>query len=115
VLTIILQGITAEISWSSSLHDQEAHAAIQALGEDMRRVAEELGVLLDFVPPGNANCGQHLAGAFKSDDLKRFEEVRNAHDRLGVFQKLKVDGCQIPGEEEGKGENVVFRVKHEEL
>ncbi|KAK3347358.1 hypothetical protein B0H65DRAFT_460286 [Neurospora tetraspora] len=76
--------------------DDAVHqAAMDSIYEQVRKTAEERGLLLDFVCPTFADKRQHVLRGFGEENVALIKEVAGKYDGEEVFQKLQYGGFLV--------------------
>ncbi|KAK3386277.1 hypothetical protein B0T20DRAFT_139991 [Sordaria brevicollis] len=76
--------------------DDEVHqAAMDKIYEQVKKAAEDKGLLLDFICPTFADKRQDVLRGFGEENVKLIKEVAGKYDEQGVFQKLQYGGFLV--------------------
>lgn len=76
--------------------DDAVHqAAMDSIYEQVKKAAEEKGLLLDFVCPTFADKRQNVLRGFGEENVALIKEVAGKYDEEGVFQKLQYGGFLV--------------------
>ncbi|KAK3951398.1 hypothetical protein QBC32DRAFT_344164 [Pseudoneurospora amorphoporcata] len=76
-------------------HDSVHRTAMDSIYEQVKKTAEDKGLLLDFVCPTFADKRQDVLRGFGEENVGMIKEVAAKYDGHGVFQKLQYGGFLV--------------------
>ena len=78
--------------WNDAEDDAEAEKALGGILQGIRKLAEEKGLLLDFVFMNDAWKEQKVLASYGKENLRELQQTADKFDPEGVFQRQQNDG-----------------------
>lgn len=75
--------------------DAAAQNAVDTMGERVKSLAKEKGLLLDFLCMTFATSSQNVLRSYDAENIKRMKDAASKYDPEGVFQDLQNNGFLI--------------------
>ncbi|KAJ5921477.1 hypothetical protein N7466_009803 [Penicillium verhagenii] len=76
----------------SNAGDAAANHAVATMAESVKLLANEKGLLLDFLCMSFATASQNVLGSYGSNNAKMMQDTASKYDPEGVLQKLQYGG-----------------------
>ncbi|KAI0882026.1 uncharacterized protein GGS22DRAFT_196179 [Annulohypoxylon maeteangense] len=83
---------TSTIQWQDESNDEQALAAIQALGDSVISASKKHGADLPFRFMNDANHAQNVLASYGSANLERLRSISKQYDPQQMFQNLQNGG-----------------------